>query len=44
VEDGKLHQIEAVLDRAPYRMTSGWSTWDDGMSDRARDVSMAGSR
>jgi hypothetical protein len=38
VENGKLHQIEAVLDRAPYRMTSGWSTWEDGMTDRARDV------
>ena len=44
VENGKLHQIEAVLDRAPYRMTSGWSNWDDGMSDRARDVTMTGSR
>ena len=38
VENGKLHQIEAVLDRAPYRMTSGWSSWEDGMSDRARDI------
>jgi hypothetical protein len=38
VENGKLHQIEAVLQRSPYRMTSGWSSWDDGMSDRARDV------
>ena len=38
VENGKLHQIEAVLDRAPYGMTSGWSSWEDGMTDRARDV------
>jgi hypothetical protein len=44
VENGKLHQIEAVLDRAPYRMTSGWSSSDDGMSDRARDVTLTGSR
>ena len=44
VENGKLHQIEAVLDRAPYRMTSGWSSSEDGMSDRARDVTMTGSR
>jgi len=42
VENGKLHQIEAVLDRAPYGMTSGWSSWEDGMTDRARDA--AGSR
>jgi hypothetical protein len=38
VENGKLRQIEAILDRAPYGMTSGWSTWEEGMTDRARDV------
>jgi hypothetical protein len=40
VQDGKIHQIEAILQRSPYRMTSGWSSWEDGMSDRARDVAM----
>lgn len=40
VENGKLRQIEALLTRAPYGMTSGWSTWQEGMSDRARDVTM----
>lgn len=44
VENGKLRQIEAVLDRAPYGMTSGWSTWEEGMTDRARDVTAPGSR
>jgi len=34
VEKGMLHEIEAVLERAPYGMTSGWSSWEDGMSDR----------
>jgi len=34
VEKGLLHEIEAVLERAPYGMTSGWSTWEDGMSDK----------
>jgi hypothetical protein len=38
VENGKLRQIEAVLDRAPYGMTSGWSSWEDGMTDRAQDL------
>ncbi len=38
VENGKLRQIEAVLDRAPYGMTSGWSSWEEGMTDRARDL------
>jgi len=34
VEKGLLHEIEAVLERAPYGMASGWSTWEDGMSDK----------
>jgi len=34
VEKGLLHEIEAVLERVPYGMNSGWSTWDDGLSDR----------
>ena len=38
IEDGKIHRIEAVLDRVPYGMLSGWSSWEDGMSDRAQDV------
>ncbi len=44
VEDGKLRQIEAVLDRVPYGMNSGWSSWEDGMSDRAQDVTRAAAR
>jgi hypothetical protein len=43
LENGKIRQIEAVLDRSPYGMLSGWSTWEEGMTDRARDVAM-GSR
>jgi hypothetical protein len=34
VEKGLLHEIEAVLERSPYGMTSGWSSWEDGMSDK----------
>jgi hypothetical protein len=34
VEKGLLHEIEAVLERVPYGMPSGWSSWEDGMSDR----------
>jgi hypothetical protein len=34
VEKGLLHEIEAILERSPYGMTSGWSTWEDGMSDK----------
>lgn len=38
IEKGQIRQIEATLERVPYGMTSGWSSWEDGMSDRARDV------
>ena len=40
VQGGKIHKIEAVLHRVPYRMNSGWSTWEQNMSDHARDVTM----
>ena len=36
VEKRLLHEIEAVLERAPYGMTSGWSTWEDAMSDKVQ--------
>jgi len=38
IEKGKIHRIEAVLTRSPYGMNSGWSSWEDGLSSRARDV------
>ena len=40
VEKGKIRKIEALLHRGPYGMNSGWSTWSQGMSDHARDVTM----
>lgn len=40
VEDGLIHEIEALLLRVPYGMNSGWSTWEQGMSDQVRDVTM----
>ena len=40
VQGGNIHKIEALLQRSPYGMNSGWSTWTQGMSDRARDVTM----
>ncbi len=38
IEKGKIRQIEAILHRAPFGMNSGWSTWEDGLSSGARDV------
>ncbi len=40
VEKGKIRRIEALLHRSAYGMNSGWSTWAEGMSDAARDVTM----
>ncbi len=38
IEHGKLRRIEALLDRSPYGMNSGWSTYEQGMSSMGRDV------
>jgi hypothetical protein len=40
IEKGKIRTIEALLHRSAYGMNSGWSTWSQGMSDHARDVTM----
>jgi hypothetical protein len=36
VENGKIHRIQAIFQRSPYGMNSGWSSWEDAMSDKAR--------
>lgn len=38
IEKGLISKIDAFLERSPYGMNSGWSTWEQGMSDIARDV------
>jgi hypothetical protein len=38
VEKSKIHRIEAVLTQSPYGQQSGWSTYDESMSDKARDI------
>jgi hypothetical protein len=40
IENGQIAEIEAALQRVPYGMLSGWSTWEAGMSDRAQDATM----
>lgn len=40
IENGLIRRIEATLDRVPYGMLSGWSSYEDGMSDRLQDVTM----
>jgi hypothetical protein len=36
LEHSKIHQIMAIMNHVPYGMSSGWSTWEQGRSDRAR--------
>lgn len=36
VQNGQIHRILAIFHRCPYGMSSGWSTWEESMSDRAR--------
>ena len=36
IENGKIRQIQAIMERAPFGMNSGWSTWEQGRSDAAR--------
>ena len=38
VRDGLIHRIEAVLQRCPYGMNSGWSTYEQGISDKMQII------
>lgn len=38
VENDQIRQIQAILQRVPYGMNSGWSSYEDGLSDRLQDV------
>ncbi|MEJ0099263.1 MAG: hypothetical protein WDO12_05755 [Pseudomonadota bacterium] len=38
VENGQIRRIEAVFHRCPFGLNSGWSTFEQGMSDQARDI------
>jgi hypothetical protein len=38
IEKGKIRRIEAVLQRCPYGMNSGWSTYEQGMSDQIQII------
>jgi hypothetical protein len=38
IEGGKIRRIEAVQLSVPYGMITGWSTWEDGMSDKVQDI------
>ncbi len=38
IEGGKIRRIEAVQLAVPYGMITGWSSWEDGMSDKVQDI------
>jgi len=38
IEKGKIRRIEAVLQRCPYGMNSGWSTYEKGISDQMQII------
>jgi hypothetical protein len=38
IQDGKIRRIEAIFHRAPYGIQSGWSTYEQGMSDQPQIV------
>jgi hypothetical protein len=38
IEKGKIRRIEAVLQKCPYGMNSGWSTYEKGLSDEIQIV------
>lgn len=38
IEKGKIRRIEAVLQRCPYGMNSGWSTYEQGMSEEIQNI------
>ncbi|OJY68130.1 MAG: hypothetical protein BGP16_14780 [Sphingobium sp. 66-54] len=38
IEDGKIRRIEAVFLRGPFGINSGWSTYEQGMSEEIQDI------
>jgi hypothetical protein len=38
IQDGKIRRIEAMFQRAPYGIPSGWSTYEQGRSDQPQLV------
>jgi hypothetical protein len=44
IEKGLIRRIEAIMVSPPYGMNSGWSSWEDGLSSAARDVTKSSGR
>ena len=37
IENGRIRRIEAIFHRAPYGINSGWSTYEEGISNDIQD-------
>jgi len=38
IQDGKIRRIEAIFQRVPYGINSGWSTYEQGRSDQPQII------
>jgi len=38
IDRSGIRQIMAIMERVPYGMNSGWSTWEQGLATEPRDV------
>jgi len=38
IENGRIRRIEAMFHRAPYGINSGWSTYEEGISNDIQDI------
>ncbi len=38
IEKGQIRRIEAIFHRAPYGINSGWSTYEQGMSEEPQSI------
>ena len=38
IEKGQIRRIEAVFFRSPYGMNSGWSTYEQGLSEEIQSI------
>jgi hypothetical protein len=38
IENGQIRRIEALFHKAPYGINSGWSTYEEGISNEIQDI------
>jgi hypothetical protein len=38
IENGQIRRVEAIFHRAPYGMNSGWSSFEQGMSEEIQNI------